>query len=205
MIVAAVLMLASLQAPTDIPARADTVRRPGIVDTAFTTPVPTALPDSIPADTPTVRRRHAVSYSDEYYTRLTIHRYGSYIMLPLFAAEYSLGQNLINDANPSSWIKPAHTTVALGIAGLFAMNTITGGLNLLEAGTDPSGRTRRFLHTGLMLASDLGFVITAAQTPSEQSFDFGDVQRSRIRHRNWAIGSMALSAAGTAMMWFWKQ
>ena len=37
------------------------------------------------ADTPVVRRR-AVQYSDQYYTRLTIHRYGSYLMLPLFAA-----------------------------------------------------------------------------------------------------------------------
>jgi hypothetical protein len=197
MIVAALLVLASLQAPTDTSTRADTSRRPAIVDTALAT--------RVPVDTPTVRRRHAVSYSDEYYTRLTIHRYGSYAMLPLFAAEYSLGQNLINDASPSSWIKPTHTGVALGIGALFGINTITGAWNLWDSRDDPSGRTRRFLHTGLMLASDLGFAITGAMTPEHRSFDFNAVQQSQNRHRNWAIGSMAVSAAGTAMMWFWKQ
>jgi hypothetical protein len=197
MMVAALLVLASLQAPTDTSMLTDSSRRPSFVDTALTT--------RVPVDTPTVRRRHAVSYSDEYYTRLTIHRYGSYAMLPLFAAEYSLGQNLINDASPSSWIKPTHTGVALGIGALFGINTITGAWNLWDSRDDPSGRTRRFLHTGLMLASDLGFAITGAMTPEHQSFDFNAVQQSQNRHRNWAIGSMAVSAAGTAMMWFWKQ
>ena len=39
------------------------------------------------ADTPRVRR-HAIAYSDAYNTRLTIHRIGSYTMLPLFAGEW---------------------------------------------------------------------------------------------------------------------
>jgi hypothetical protein len=155
-------------------------------------------------DTPTTPRRHAVSYSDQYYTRLTIHRYGSYTMLPLFAAEYALGQNLINDASPSSWIKPTHTGVALGIGALFAVNTVTGAWNLWESRDDPSNRALRVTHTVLMLASDAGFAITGALTPKKHSFDFNEIQSSRNRHRNWAIGSMAVSTAGTALMWFWK-
>ncbi|HXT17174.1 MAG TPA: hypothetical protein VN706_16170 [Gemmatimonadaceae bacterium] len=190
MLVEALLVLRAVGAPLDT-----TAIHPSIIDTALSAAV---------VDTPSVRRRHAISYSDQYYTRLTIHRYGSYAMLPLFAAEYSLGQNLINDANPSSWIKPTHTAVALGIGALFGVNTITGAWNLWESRDDPSNRGLRITHTVLMLASDAGFAITGALTPKTHSFDFSEVQSSRNRHRNWAIGSMALSTAGTALMWFWK-
>ena len=198
MLVEALLVLASLQAPMDTPAIAapDTGLKASVIDTVMTTPVP--------SDTPTVRRPHAISYSDQYYTRLTVHRYASYAMLPLFAAEYALGQNLINDANPSSWIKPTHTGVALGIGALFAVNTVTGALNLWESRDDPSNRGLRITHTVLMLASDAGFAITGALTPTKHSFDFNEIQSSRTRHKNWAIGSMAVSTVGTGLMWFVK-
>src|SRR5579884_1275626 len=194
MIVAALLALTAVQVPADTNAR-----RAAIVDTARVSALVSA-----PVDTPTVRRRHAIEYSDQYYTRLTIHRYGSYAMLPLFAAEYSLGQNLINDASPPSWLKPTHGVVALGIGALFTVNTVTGAWNLWEARDDPSNRGLRYTHTILMLASDLGFAITGAQTPSHHSSDFAEIQSSQNRHRNRAIGSMAVSTAGTALMWFWK-
>jgi len=184
MIIAALLTLAVAQAPVDTG-----VRRADVTTTSV--------------DTPAVRRRRAIEYSDRYYTRLTIHRYGSYAMLPLFAAEYSLGQNLINDASPPTWLKPTHTAVALGIGALFTINTVTGAMNLWEARDDPSNRALRYTHTALMLASDLGFAITGAQTP-RHSFDPTVVQQSQNRHRNWAIGSIAVSTAGTALMWFWK-
>ena len=47
------------------------------------------------SDTPRVRP-HAIEYSDAYNTRLTIHRWGSCTMLPLFASEYYLGNRLLN-------------------------------------------------------------------------------------------------------------
>ena len=50
-----------------------------------------------------------------------------------------------------------------------------------------------------MLASDAGFVWTAAIA--------GDAQHNHdagTRHRNVALGSIALSTVGTALMWFWK-
>src|SRR5689334_24886400 len=105
----------------------------------------------LPVDTPVVQRPRAIEYSDSYYARLTIHRYGSYAMLPLFAAEYSLGQNLMNDASPPSWMKPSHSLVAGGIGVLFGVNTITGVWNLWESRQDPAGRTRRILHSVLKI------------------------------------------------------
>lgn len=199
MLATALLLVAFARAPLDSP----TVQ-PSMLDTASIIPVGAAVPLNTPVDTPVVRRPRAVEYSDQYYTRLTIHRYGSYIMLPLFAGEYVLGQNLINDANPPSYMKPTHLAVAWGIAGLFTVNTVTGAMNLWESRGDPSNRALRITHTVLMLASDAGFAITGAMTPKNHSSDFAEIQSSRNRHRNWAIGSMALSTAGTALMWFVK-
>lgn len=153
---------------------------------------------SVPADTPRVRR-HAVTYSDAYYTRLTVHRIGSYTMLPLFAGEWYLGDRLLNGTNPPGWMKPTHVGVASAIGVLFTVNTVTGGLNLWESRSDPAGRTRRFIHTGLMLASDAGFLWTAGiGGEAKHHFDAGR------RHRNVALGSIGLSTIGTALMWFWK-
>jgi hypothetical protein len=162
-------------------------------------------PLRLSVDTPVVRRPRAIEYSDQYYTRLTIHRYGSYAMLPLFAAEYSLGQNLMNDASPSSWMKPTHALVAGGIGVLFGVNTITGVWNLWESRQDPNGRTRRILHSVLMIASDAGFAAAGAYTPEHDDIvDYGAYQHRVRVHRNLALGSIALSTIGGGMMWFWK-
>lgn len=198
----ALILLAMARAPLDTPAARPTSLDSAAVDASVAGA--STMSTIAPLDTPVVRRPRAVEYSDQYYTRLTIHRYGSYLMLPLFAGEYALGQNLINDANPSGWIKPAHTGVALTIGALFTVNTVTGAMNLWESRSDPANRGLRITHTVLMLASDAGFAITGALTPKKHSADFAEIQSSRNRHRNWAIGSMALSTAGTALMWFVK-
>ena len=83
-------------------------------------------------------------------------------MLPLFAAEYALGQNLLNDSHPSAWLKPTHVGVALGVGALFTVNTVTGAWNFWESRHDPSDRARRWIHASLMVASDAGFVWTGA-------------------------------------------
>jgi len=144
------------------------------------------------------RRRHAVEYSDWYARRLTLHRIGSYTMLPLFAAEYVLGNQLIH-GNEGSGMKGAHVAVATGIGALFTVNTVTGAWNWWDSRSDPAGRTRRTLHTIAMLASDAGFVWTGA---------IGDnAKRSNAnarQHRNVALGSIGVATLGTAMMWFWK-
>ena len=150
---------------------------------------------SLPADT-IPRRRHAIQYSDWYEKRLTIHRIGSYTMLPLFGAEYVLGNQLIQGDES---YKSAHVAVATGIGALFTVNTVTGAWNWWESRSDPSGRTRRTLHVLTMLASDAGFVWTGAIA--------GDAQHSNDnarRHRNVALGSIGVATIGTAMMWLWK-
>ena len=207
MIVASLIILAQLQVslPPDSGRRYDA---PVAVTRGWLAPGErqTIAATSVPLDTPVVQRPRAIEYSDSYYARLTIHRYTSYAMLPLFAAEYSLGQNLINDTAPPSWLKPAHVAVASGIGVLFSVNTVTGLWNLWEARQDPDGRTRRTVHSILMLASDAGFLATAALTPErEDGFsNFTDYQHRVNLHRGVAIGSFALSTIGGAMMWFWK-
>ena len=169
-------------------------------------PLPPAVPDGwtsmdarlVPSDTPSSRPR-AIEYSDWYDRRLTVHRIGSYTMLPLFAAEYALGQNLLNDSDPGQWMRTTHKGVALGIGALFTVNTITGAWNWWDSRQDPSGRTRRTLHTVLMLASDAGF--TWAGVLGNRARNHFD---ARQPHRNVALGSIGIATIGTAMMWLWK-
>ncbi len=152
------------------------------------------------ADTP-VKRERAVEHSDAYYTRLTIHRIGSYAMLPLFGAEWYLGQRLINTSTstPPSWVKPTHRAVAYGIYTIFGVNTVTGLWNAWEARNDTDDRARRWIHVATMLASDAGFVATAA-TVNQAKLTLSGAQR----HRDIAIASISLSAASTVFMWLTK-
>jgi len=178
----------------------------GVNDSSGVAFLPPIVRMPLAVDTPVVQRPRAIEYSDAYYTRLTIHRYGSYVMIPLFVAEYSLGQNLMNDASPASWMKPAHAAVAGGVGVLFGVNTITGVWNLWESRDDPAGRTRRIVHSVMMIASDAGFLATGVTAPGHHRFftNYSDyLHRERV-HRDLAIGSIALSAIGGGMMWFWK-
>src|SRR5580765_8306778 len=96
-----------------------------LVARADTTPAPVL--DSLPAAaaasvSDTVRKRvRAVEYSDWYARRLTVHRIGSYTMLPLFGVQYALGQPLMS-ANGSSSTKDAHAIVGSAIGALFTVN-----------------------------------------------------------------------------------
>jgi hypothetical protein len=110
----------------------------------------------------TVRRPVAIEYSDWYGRRLTIHRVGSYAMLPLFAGTYLLGDRLLDPGSDPSWVRSAHGTAAFGTAVLFGTNTVTGAWNLWDARRDPAGRTRRTIHSVLLLVADAGFVYTGS-------------------------------------------
>lgn len=197
MMLASLALAIGLASPDTNPvASSDSViARMTLDSTAFA--VPQFQLSDTPADT-IRRRRHAVQYSDAYAVRLQIHRIGSYTMLPLFAAEYSLGQNLLNDSRPPTWLKPTHLGVALGVGTLFTVNTVTGVWNLWESRSDPADRTRRWLHASLMLASDAGFLWTGAIGHHSRTVD------ARQRHKNVALVSIGLSTAGTVMMWLWK-
>lgn len=142
------------------------------------------------------RRRRAIEYSDWYYRRLQVHRWGSWIELPVFGTEYWLGQKLINDVQLAGWVKPAHSAVAGVLGGLFAINTITGIWNLYDSRNDTEDRKLVWTHSALMLASDAGFAITGAIGHHAR---FAGSRRTA--HKNIAIASMSLATAGTVLMW----
>ncbi|GJG89469.1 hypothetical protein tb265_46500 [Gemmatimonadetes bacterium T265] len=162
---------------------------------------PAGLASAVPADT---GRPHAVTYSDAYGTRLTIHRYASYATLPVFAAEYVLGHKLLHyrDVGQPSpdGTKTAHTAVALGLGALFAANTVTGVWNWWDARHDPNGRARRTVHSALMLAADAGFAAAGALAGRA-----GNSRSGAYVHRNVALASMGVTIGGGAMMYLWKE
>lgn len=202
--------------PPAVPAHAAMVRSDTLAGDSAAPPHATAtfgLPIGLrplpfvlaPLDTPRPRPR-AVEYSDWYATRLTIHRWGSYVMVPLLAAQYSLGQNLMNDSRPPQWMRNAHSGVAGAIGVVFGVNTLTGAWNLWDSRADPAGRTRRYVHTATMLLSDIGFIWAGATGGDDNEGEGGgSFSRGNVRqHRAIAVGSIAVSTIGAAMMWFWK-
>ncbi len=154
----------------------------------------------------TVHRRRAIEYSDFYGTRLAIHRYASYATLPLFVAEYAVGQSLFNRPadSTSQSLRSAHRVVAAAIGGLFGLNTVTGAWNLWDSRKDPAGRTRRYIHAALMFASDAGFVATGTITPHHRRLQVTQDPSRQSLHRTLAISSMATALAGYLMMLVWK-
>ncbi|MGH7582745.1 MAG: hypothetical protein ACREL5_05925 [Gemmatimonadales bacterium] len=158
---------------------------------------------AIPVAVSDTGRPMAVEYSNAYYTRLTIHRIGSYLELPLFTAEYFVGQKLLKEEQTSTDrhlpLRSTHNALAAGIGVLFAVNTVTGVWNLVEARHDPNGRTRRWLHSLTMLAADAGFLWTASLGGQAKHTTNG-----ASNHRAVAIGSFSLATASTLMMWLWK-
>lgn len=145
-------------------------------------------------------RPRAVEHSDAYYTRLTIHRVASYTELPLFAAEYVLGERLLKDERtgyPPSSLKDAHVAVAGGLGILFTVNTVTGVWNAWDARHDSEGRTLRLVHSAAMLGADAGFAWAGAIGGNARNSS-----QAADRHRAVSVGSMALATAGTAIMWF---
>ena len=171
----------------------DSVARRSLLLDARVMPV-WALPPA--QDTQPRKRRHAVQYSDQYYTRLQIHRVGSWLELPVFGTEYWLGQKLINDSPIAGWVKPTHTTVAAILGGLFVVNTATGLANLVEAGSSTDDRALVWTHSALMLAADAGFIATAAVAGGAHHSVSG-----QNRHKNVAVASIGVATVGTLLMW----
>src|SRR3954465_11403225 len=77
----------------------------------------TATPTLAPrADTtPASRRPQAIEVSDAYETRLRIHRYASYTLIPLFAAQSIAGNQMYQSGGPTpGWAKSMHSIGAGG-------------------------------------------------------------------------------------------
>ena len=159
-----------------------------------------------PQDTTRPRRPKAVEYSDGYYTRLRIHQLASYLTVPLFAAQYLSGRALWKNPDSHGLARDAHGPLAAAVAGLFAVNTVTGAWNLWDARKDPNGRTRRWVHGLLMIAADAGFVAVGATAPDDDFRENGGSGRSSgaSTHRDLAIGSMSVALSSYLMMLIWK-
>jgi hypothetical protein len=153
-------------------------------------------PVSTVSTTGAEQRPTAIEYSDFYNTRKKIHVIASWATIPMFVGEAIAGQKLY-DGDGSESAKSAHGAFTAGLAALFAVNTVTGVWNLWDSRHDPNGRTRRVVHSVLMLAADAGFVVAASMAPDD---DDGSFTTDRSAHRNMAIASMSMATASYLYM-----
>ena len=164
--------------------------RPLVLDTTERVGVPQ---DTVP------RRPRAVEYSDAYYKRLAVHRALSWAMLPLFAASYVSGDQLLSKGDDApGWAKSVHPVAASGAAVLFGANTVTGLWNLWDGRHDANGRTRRLVHSALFLAASGGFTYAGAVLADEAE----QSAAKRRDHRAVALTSMGVSTASWLLMKF---
>ena len=147
------------------------------------------------------QRPIAVSHSKAFEVRSKIHKVASYATIPLFAAQYIVGQKLY-DGTGSESAKSAHGALVIGMAGLFAVNSVTGVWNLWEDRHETQGRAKRWIHGLMMLGASAGFVATGATAPDDDDDGGGVTSTNRSLHRNLAIGSMGISAASYLFMFF---
>ena len=157
-------------------------------------------PDSQAAPQP---RPMAFEYSDGYRTRLKIHKYASFATLPLFVAQFAVGQKLYN-GNGSDSARSWHGALAAGTAVLFGVNTVTGVWNLSEGRKDPNHRTKRTVHGILMAVADAGFVATGLTAPESEheggEFAYEGGGGNRSTHRAVALTSMGIATVAYVMM-----
>lgn len=147
-----------------------------------------------------------VEYSDAYRLRAKIHKAASIATLPLFGAEALVGESLYN--NPTDGKRNAHLAIATGMGALFGVNTVTGVWNLIESRHDPANRKIKVVHAILMLASDGGFLATAALGPGHERIRNGELfippnfDSNRSLHRTVAFASISTATAGYLLMLF---
>jgi hypothetical protein len=160
---------------------------------------PLQIPPAVPPQQPAVHPV-AVDYGHAYDVRADIHKYASYTMLPMFGAQIIVGQKLRNRLDSGEdthgGLKTAHSALATGIVGLFAVNTVTGVWNLVESRKDSNQRGLRLAHSLLMLGADAGFVATAVITPGHEHV----LGESNGPHRTIALTSMGLATASYLIM-----
>jgi hypothetical protein len=151
--------------------------------------------------TPRRRRRKSIEVSDWYERRLRIHRYGAYATVPLYVFQAAAGNQLYQKSSAApEWAKTGHRIGATALATVFTVNTVTGLWNLWDSRATPQGRTRRTVHTLLMLASDAGFAYAGIKLSNEAE----NSAEKRSQHRNLAYASMAVAVTGSGMMLLWR-
>lgn len=169
-----------------------------ILTSRFAVPVPPLRPVAPDAGTAGIPAPpdSAFEYSAAYYTRLDIHRWGSYAMLPLFAFQYLAGRELFDKSSTApEWAREGHGIAATAVAGLFVSNTVTGVWNLWEGRQDPQDRGRKLFHAVMMLAADAGFTATGLLADEAE----GSADR-RALHRTVALTSIGAATVGYLSM-----
>ena len=138
-------------------------------------------------------------YGHGFFLRRKIHRYASYATLPLFAAQFAVGEKLYDDPSSDS-LRSAHSALVGGTAALFAINSVTGIWNWKELRKNRYGKGRRDFHSYLMLAADAGFIATAATAPGHhESEDFAE-GGNRGTHRALGFASMGVATVSYIYM-----
>ena len=202
LLIASFVLPAQAQTPASIPD-----------DGSVANPVDSAQAGTAADAAPAPPQAHPVAtvYSDAYQTRLKIHKYASFITLPLFAAEIGLGESLYNNPNERGAVSAFHGAVAAGIVGLFGVNTVTGAWNMFgeEGRQDTNNRKLKLVHGILMMAADAGFVATIPLAPHQNRTPtvggptiVVDVNQNRALHRDVAFGSIGVGPIGYLIMLF---
>jgi len=170
----------------------------------FQATLPPLTFDLTPSAEPQTPVAVAFEYSDAYHTRDRIHHIASFATLPLFAAQVYVGQKMFNDPSAAtSGMRHLHGTLAIAISGLFAVNSVTGIWNLVEARKDPHGSFRRTLHGVLMLVADAGFVATAIDHPNGRSAIGAAIYTAKEnQHMALAYASLSVATVSYLLMIF---
>ncbi|BCS31004.1 hypothetical protein TBR22_A02030 [Luteitalea sp. TBR-22] len=178
-----------------VPAGAGDASAPTSVTPLLSDPAALLPVDAQPVAT-TPAPKLAFEYSEGYQKRAKIHKLASWATLPLFGAEAIIGSSLYS--SPTEGKKDAHLVIGGAIGALFAVNTVTGVWNLLEARKDPTFGKRKWAHALLMMGADVGFVATAATGPGEG----GDYDSQKSTHRAVVISAIAMSTTAYLIMLF---
>ncbi|HVA56405.1 MAG TPA: hypothetical protein VNF92_00830 [Gemmatimonadaceae bacterium] len=161
------------------------------------------VPDSIPRSiVDTVHRRpRAVEVSDAYYTRLQIHQWSAYSIIPLFAFQYVAGNRLFNDpAAAPTWAKTGHRVGATLLATAFTVSTVTGLWNLWDSRSVPENRALRYVHALSMLAADGAFTYAGSTLATQAQNSLA----KRREHRTVTLAAMGVTLASALMMKIWN-
>lgn len=196
----------------------DSTTAPGIssdksaLDSVTTASDPAAMVLRVSSDSTRPRpRAHSIEVSDSYGWKFRTHRIGSYLIIPLFAAQYAMGSELLTQKQDvyfgrrkesvNATLRNAHLATAIGVGTVFLANTATGAMLMYENRHDPHNRGLKIAHTALMLIADGGFAATGVM--GRRALE--ETPAYARRHRRVALGSIGVATASTAIMWIFNR
>lgn len=147
----------------------------------------------------TTRRRRAVDISPWYERRLLAHRVTAVAVPALFAWQYYQGRRLLDDEAEA---RAAHRAGRTAIVAAFGINAVTGAWNLWESRGAPGGGART-AHGLSMIGAAAGFAIAGTRLVDDMrtAGTREALVDARHRHRNLALGSMAVTLVSGTAMW----